>query len=68
MEIGSRVVVINGILHGFHGEIIDFTNDGKLVCQFELSPPWGDYGRLTTTLKPFDIELENREDLWNHLI
>lgn len=51
MEKGSRVIVINGLFHGFHGEIVDVVKDGDLVVAF-------DYQDFAWTLTPFDVELE----------
>ena len=70
MKTGDRVVAISGFWHGRHGVITEVLPDGNLRFQFETEVwNWNACpGKVTVTVKPFDIELEEREDLWIHLI
>lgn len=67
MQLGDKIVVINGIYHGLRGEIMDTQLDGKLLCKLVIDD-WFYDGVSFVSLDAHDIELEERRDLWQHLI
>jgi transcription antitermination factor NusG len=61
MKIGDKVVVISGLFHGYRGEIFEITKNGNLLVAL-LNEDFG------WEFKPFELELEEREDLYRDLI
>ncbi len=54
MKIGDFVVVLSR--KSLRGEIVGFTNDGRIEVDFGWDENW--------FFKPHDLENEERDDLW----
>lgn len=66
---GSKIVVLNGNFRGLHGVIISTTVDGDVICRVDNHHPIAIHHLIgDIRLKPHDVELETRKDLWATLI
>lgn len=61
--------MISGPFFALSGEIVDFTSDGLVVCVVDNHNPIPAHHAIyRLKLKPHEIELVERKDLWEPLI